>query len=409
MSRISIIADDARDMMDYFHNMDTPRKNFILRHAGALMEKAYGSHRNLTISKKSPLYLYKNISEYRNSTTVLEGVDGVPLIEGPYYQIVTNGDVYGIPNQFLHDVLRGPITTVNDYCQKVRYLEDWYSRYKNDSEKMVDLGIYNVYVYMANCLSAAYSMNDYMSPTNEIHGGSCDMFSYILNMIKHAIISPDSIDSEKITDGINSFYETTLGHRPNENAALVTLAKRYNLKYNLVDYTPVHNPVEDKGDLKPVTGEKFKGSDLYTIVNRLDRSNVPRIIQEMKSFKKWATEDSIINGDDYTVAIPDKDRYFDVAITGLMNNDLPFISAATDSRVIPVRGTSNQYYHFIIRNNKPLILYKLLPITGKDCRYFAISLDPSYEVIGEITKDPNVKTEFVYDNPREALGKFFAK
>ena len=94
-----------------------------------------------------------------------------------------------------------------------------------------------------------------------------------------------------------------------------------------------------------------------------------------------------------------------------LSNDLPFIASATDSRIIPVRsGTSNRYYHFIIKNNNPLILYKLLPVDSApniNTRYFAISLDPENELIGEITKDNNVTTEFVCENPNIALGKFF--
>ena len=60
-----------------------------------------------------------------------------------------------------------------------------------------------------------------------------------------------------------------------------------------------------------------------------------------------------------------------------------------------------------MRNNKPLLLYKLLPVDGGLSRYFAISLDPENELIGEITKDNNVTTEFVCENPNIALGKFF--
>ena len=232
---------------------------------------------------------------------------------------------------------------------------------------------------------------------------------YILNSVKKAILNPESVDVDKLSDNIDSFYETITGCSPTSNSVLVVLVEKYGINYssNHID-DRFNNFMKDKNLIKNIPSTRVKSSDLYDIVDRLDRSNIPRLIQQMTSFDKWSKEDKFINNNTVIDVMPDRASYFNTAITGLVGDDLPFITSATDSRVIPIRsGTSTKYYYFIMRNNKPLLLYKLLPVDGGLSRYFAISLDPENELIGEITKDNNVTTEFVCENPNIALGKFF--
>lgn len=406
-----ITPSDAKDMLDFYSAMDKPRKNFIMRNAGMLLETAYGTHRTITVSKRSPLYLYRDISRYKNPTIVLEGVDNDPLVENSYYQLLNAVLTNNLPDSLFYDILREPITSVAVYISKVIDLEEWYKRNPSAGNGNTEAIIFSMYMYMAQSLATAYKIPDSNYIINHTDIGSADMFVFILNTINKAILHPDNSDLSKLSDSIDSFYETITGCSPEQNSVLVSLIRKYGLKYVSGNTdTRFNDLMKNHNDLKPVPSTRVRCDDLYKIVDTLDRSNIPRMIQKMNSFKKWADEDKILNSNTVIDVMPDRGRYFNNAIIGLLKDDLPFITAATDSRVIPVRsGTSSRYYHFIMKNDKPLMLYKLLPVDGGESRYFAISLDPENEVFGEITKESEVKTEFVCESPNKALSSFFTE
>ena len=402
-----ISPDEARDMLEYYANLNKTRKNFVMNNLGIILETAYGTHRTITVSKKSPLYLHRNITKYKDPTILLEGVNEDPLLQNSYYTLLKAVLNSELPDFFRYGILEKPCNTISDYIENVRLIEDWYNQNRNTSNGEIEVLILSIYMYMIEVLSTGYAIDTYMNDSN--NNGSVDMFKYILNSVKKAILNPESVDVDKLSDNIDSFYETITGCSPTSNSVLVVLVEKYGINYssNHID-DRFNNFMKDKNLIKTIPSTRVKSSDLYDIVDRLDRSNVPRLIQQMTSFDKWSKEDKLINDNTVIDVMPDRASYFNTAITGLVGDDLPFITSATDSRVIPIRsGTSTKYYHFIMRNNKPLLLYKLLPVDGGLSRYFAISLDPENELIGEITKDNNVTTEFVCENPNIALGKFF--
>lgn len=402
-----ISPDEARDMLEYYANLNKTRKNFVMDNLGIILETAYGTHRTITVSKKSPLYLHRNITKYKDPTILLEGVNEDPLLQNSYYTLLKAVLNSELPDFFRHGILEKPCNTISDYIENVRLIEDWYNQNRNTSNGEIEVLILSIYMYMIEVLSTGYAIDTYMNDSN--NNGSVDMFKYILNSVKKAILNPESVDVDKLSDNIDSFYETITGCSPTSNSVLVVLVEKYGINYssNHID-DRFNNFMKDKNLIKPIPSTRVKSSDLYDIVDRLDRSNIPRLIQQMTSFDKWSKEDKLINANTVIDVMPDRSSYFNTAITGLVGDDLPFITSATDSRVIPIRsGTSTKYYHFIMRNNKPLLLYKLLPVDGGLSRYFAISLDPENELIGEITKDNNVTTEFDCENPNIALGKFF--
>lgn len=402
-----ISPDEARDMLEYYANLNKARKNFVMDNLGIILETAYGTHRTITVSKKSPLYLHRNITKYKDPTILLEGVNEDPLLQNSYYTLLKAVLNSELPDFFRHGILEKPCNTISDYIENVRLIEDWYNQNRNTSNGEIEVLILSIYMYMIEVLSTGYAIDTYMNDSN--NNGSVDMFKYILNSVKKAILNPESVDVDKLSDNIDSFYETITGCSPTSNSVLVVLVEKYGINYssNHID-DRFNNFMKDKNLIKPIPSTRVKSSDLYDIVDRLDRSNIPRLIQQMTSFDKWSKEDKAINDNTVINVMPDRASYFNTAITGLIGDDLPFITSATDSRVIPIRsGASTKYYYFIMRNNKPLLLYKLLPIDGGLSRYFAISLDPENELIGEITKDNNVTTEFVCENPNIALGKFF--
>ena len=402
-----ISPDEARDMLEYYANLNKRRKNFVMDNLGIILETAYGTHRTITVSKKSPLYLHRNITKYKDPTILLEGVNEDPLLQNSYYTLLKAVLNSELPEFFRHDILEKPCNTISDYIENVRLIEDWYNQNRNTSNGEIEVLILSIYMYMIEVLSTGYAIDTYMNDSN--NNGSVDMFKYILNSVKKAILNPESVDVDKLSDNIDSFYETITGCSPTSNSVLVVLVEKYGINYssNHID-DRFNNFMKDKNLIKKIPSVRVKSSDLYDIVDRLDRSNIPRLIQQMTSFDKWSKEDKFINNNTVIDVMPDRASYFNTAITGLIGDDLPFITSATDSRVIPIRsGTSTKYYYFIMRNDKPLLLYKLLPVDGGLSRYFAISLDPENELIGEITKDNNVTTEFVCENPNIALGKFF--
>lgn len=402
-----ISPDEARDMLEYYANLNKTRKNFVMNNLGIILETAYGTHRTITVSKKSPLYLHRNITKYKDPTILLEGVNEDPLLQNSYYTLLKAVLNSELPDFFRHGILEKPCNTISDYIENVRLIEDWYNQNRNTSNGEIEVLILSIYMYMIEVLSTGYAIDTYMNDSN--NNGSVDMFKYILNSVKKAILNPESVDVDKLSDNIDSFYETITGCSPTSNSVLVVLVEKYGINYssNHID-DRFNNFMKDKNLIKNIPSTRVKSSDLYDIVDRLDRSNIPRLIQQMTSFDKWSKEDKFINNNTVIDVMPDRASYFNTAITGLVGDDLPFITSATDSRVIPIRsGTSTKYYYFIMRNNKPLLLYKLLPVDGGLSRYFAISLDPENELIGEITKDNNVTTEFVCENPNIALGKFF--
>ncbi len=402
-----ISPDEARDMLEYYANLNKTRKNFVMDNLGIILETAYGTHRTITVSKKSPLYLHRNITKYKDPTILLEGVNEDPLLQNSYYTLLKAVLNSELPDFFRHGILEKPCNTISDYIENVRLVEDWYNQNRNTSNGEIEVLILSIYMYMIEVLSTGYAIDTYMNDSN--NNGSVDMFKYILNSVKKAILNPESVDVDKLSDNIDSFYETITGCSPTSNSVLVVLVEKYGINYssNHID-DRFNNFMKDKNLIKTIPSTRVKSSDLYDIVDRLDRSNIPRLIQQMTSFDKWSKEDKLINANTVIDVMPDRSSYFNTAITGLVGDDLPFVTSATDSRVIPIRsGTSTKYYHFIMRNNKPLLLYKLLPVDGGLSRYFAISLDPENELIGEITKDNNVTTEFVCENPNIALGKFF--
>lgn len=402
-----ISPDEARDMLEYYANLNKTRKNFVMNNLGIILETAYGTHRTITVSKKSPLYLHRNITKYKDPTILLEGVNEDPLLQNSYYTLLKAVLNSELPDFFRHGILEKPCNTISDYIENVRLIEDWYNQNRNTSNGEIEVLILSIYMYMIEVLSTGYAIDTYMNDSN--NNGSVDMFKYILNSVKKAILNPESVDVDKLSDNIDSFYETITGCSPTSNSVLVVLVEKYGINYNSNHIDDrFNNFMKDKNLIKNIPSTRAKSSDLYDIVDRLDRSNIPRLIQQMTSFDKWSKEDKLINDNTVIDVMPDRASYFNTAITGLVGDDLPFITSATDSRVIPIRsGTSTKYYHFIMRNNKPLLLYKLLPVDGGLSRYFAISLDPENELIGEITKDNNVTTEFVCENPNIALGKFF--
>lgn len=402
-----ISPDEARDMLEYYANLNKTRKNFVMDNLGIILETAYGTHRTITVSKKSPLYLHRNITKYKDPTILLEGVNEDPLLQNSYYTLLKAVLNSELPDFFRHGILEKPCNTISDYIENVRLIEDWYNQNRNTSNGEIEVLILSIYMYMIEVLSTGYAIDTYMNDSN--NNGSVDMFKYILNSVKKAILNPESVDVDKLSDNIDSFYETITGCSPTSNSVLVVLVEKYGINYNNNHIDDrFNNFMKDKNLIKNIPSTRVKSSDLYDIVDRLDRSNIPRLIQQMTSFDKWSKEDKLINANTVIDVMPDRSSYFNTAITGLVGDDLPFITSATDSRVIPIRsGTSTKYYHFIMRNNKPLLLYKLLPVDGGLSRYFAISLDPENELIGEITKDNNVTTEFVCENPNIALGKFF--
>lgn len=402
-----ITPDEARDMLEYYANLNKTRKNFVMDNLGIILETAYGTHRTITVSKKSPLYLHRNITKYKDPTILLEGVNEDPLLQNSYYTLLKAVLNSELPEFFRHGILEKPCNTISDYIENVRLIEDWYNQNRNNSNGEIEVLILSIYMYMIEVLSTGYAIDTYMNDSN--NNGSVDMFKYILNSVKKAILNPESADVDKLSDNIDSFYETITGCSPTSNSVLVVLVEKYGINYssNHID-DRFNNFMKDKNLIKKIPSVRVKSSDLYDIVDRLDRSNIPRLIQQMTSFDKWSKEDKFINNNTVIDVMPDRASYFNTAITGLVGDDLPFITSATDSRVIPIRsGTSTKYYYFIMRNDKPLLLYKLLPVDGGLSRYFAISLDPENELIGEITKDNNVTTEFVCENPNIALGKFF--
>lgn len=402
-----ISPDEARDMLEYYANLNKTRKNFVMDNLGIILETAYGTHRTITVSKKSPLYLHRNITKYKDPTILLEGVNEDPLLQNSYYTLLKAVLNSELPDFFRHGILEKPCNTISDYIENVRLIEDWYNQNRNTSNGEIEVLILSIYMYMIEVLSTGYAIDTYMNDSN--NNGSVDMFKYILNSVKKAILNPESVDVDKLSDNIDSFYETITGCSPTSNSVLVVLVEKYGINYssNHID-DRFNNFMKDKNLIKNIPSTRVKSSDLYDIVDRLDRSNIPRLIQQMTSFDKWSKEDKLINANTVIDVMPDRASYFNTAITGLVGDDLPFITSATDSRVIPIRsGTSTKYYYFIMRNDKPLLLYKLLPVDGGLSRYFAISLDPENELIGEITKDNNVTTEFVCENPNIALGKFF--
>nr|DAK89091.1 MAG TPA: hypothetical protein [Caudoviricetes sp.] len=402
-----ISPDEARDMLEYYANLNKTRKNFVMDNLGIILETAYGTHRTITVSKKSPLYLHRNITKYKDPTILLEGVNEDPLLQNSYYTLLKAVLNSELPDFFRHGILEKPCNTISDYIENVRLIEDWYNQNRNTSNGEIEVLILSIYMYMIEVLSTGYAIDTYMNDSN--NNGSVDMFKYILNSVKKAILNPESVDVDKLSDNIDSFYETITGCSPTSNSVLVVLVEKYGINYNSNHIDDrFNNFMKDKNLIKNIPSTRVKSSDLYDIVDRLDRSNIPRLIQQMTSFDKWSKEDKLINANTVIDVMPDRSSYFNTAITGLVGDDLPFVTSATDSRVIPIRsGTSTKYYHFIMRNNKPLLLYKLLPVDGGLSRYFAISLDPENELIGEITKDNNVTTEFVCENPNIALGKFF--
>lgn len=402
-----ISPDEARDMLEYYANLNKTRKNFVMNNLGIILETAYGTHRTITVSKKSPLYLHRNITKYKDPTILLEGVNEDPLLQNSYYTLLKAVLNSELPDFFRHGILEKPCNTISDYIENVRLIEDWYNQNRNTSNGEIEVLILSIYMYMIEVLSTGYAIDTYMNDSN--NNGSVDMFKYILNSVKKAILNPESVDVDKLSDNIDSFYETITGCSPTSNSVLVVLVEKYGINYNSNHIDDrFNNFMKDKNLIKNIPSTRVKSSDLYDIVDRLDRSNIPRLIQQMTSFDKWSKEDKLINDNTVIDVMPDRASYFNTAITGLVGDDLPFITSATDSRVIPIRsGTSTKYYYFIMRNNKPLLLYKLLPVDGGLSRYFAISLDPENELIGEITKDNNVTTEFVCENPNIALGKFF--
>ena len=402
-----ISPDEARDMLEYYANLNKRRKNFVMDNLGIILETAYGTHRTITVSKKSPLYLHRNITKYKDPTILLEGVNEDPLLQNSYYTLLKAVLNSELPEFFRHGILEKPCNTISDYIENVRLIEDWYNQNRNTSNGEIEVLILSIYMYMIEVLSTGYAIDTYMNDSN--NNGSVDMFKYILNSVKKAILNPESVDVDKLSDNIDSFYETITGCSPTSNSVLVVLVEKYGINYssNHID-DRFNNFMKDKNLIKKIPSVRVKSSDLYDIVDRLDRSNIPRLIQQMTSFDKWSKEDKFINNNTVIDVMPDRSSYFNTAITGLIGDDLPFITSATDSRVIPIRsGTSTKYYYFIMRNDKPLLLYKLLPVDGGLSRYFAISLDPENELIGEITKDHNVTSEFVCENPNIALGKFF--
>ena len=402
-----ISPDEARDMLEYYANLNKRRKNFVMDNLGIILETAYGTHRTITVSKKSPLYLHRNITKYKDPTILLEGVNEDPLLQNSYYTLLKAVLNSELPEFFRHGILEKPCNTISDYIENVRLIEDWYNQNRNTSNGEIEVLILSIYMYMIEVLSTGYAIDTYMNDSN--NNGSVDMFKYILNSVKKAILNPESVDVDKLSDNIDSFYETITGCSPTSNSVLVVLVEKYGINYssNHID-DRFNNFMKDKNLIKKIPSVRVRSSDLYDIVDRLDRSNIPRLIQQMTSFDKWSKEDKFINNNTVIDVMPDRSSYFNTAITGLIGDDLPFITSATDSRVIPIRsGTSTKYYYFIMRNDKPLLLYKLLPVDGGLSRYFAISLDPENELIGEITKDHNVTSEFVCENPNIALGKFF--
>lgn len=405
-----ITPEDARDMLDYYATMDKEKQKYIIQNSGLLLETAYGTHRTIRVSKKSPLYLCRGISRNMDSSIILEGTDNTPLVQSEYYQLLKAVLNSELPD-YIQSILRNPCTNMSKYIENVRAIEDWYTRNPNNGNENIEVLILSIYLYMADSLSVAYKIYSVMND-GDYEGGRCDVFKYILTNVRDSIIDPENANTEKLSDNIDSFYETITGCSPEQTCVLISLIKKFGLDYKSYNMdTKFNELMKDKSNLKELPNAKYKSSDLYKIVDILDRANIPRIIQKMRSFEKWSNEDSQLNSNVVVDVMPDKKRYFDNAITGLNSNDLPFITSATDSRIIPVRsGTSNRYYHFIIKNNNPLILYKLLPVDSDpniNTRYFAISLDPENELIGEITKDNNVTTEFVCENPNIALGKFF--
>lgn len=402
-----ITPDEARDMLEYFSNLDKPKKNFVMDNFGMILESAYGTHRTITVNERSPLYLYRNITRYKDPTIVLEGVRDDPLLQNSYYELLKAVLDNQLPEFFRHGILEKPCNTMSEYIENVRLIEDWYRQNPNNGNGEIEVLILSIYMYMAEVLSTGYTIDKHMNGDDS--NGSSDMFKYILNTVKKVILDPSSVDVEKLSDNIDSFYETTTGSSPTPDCVLVSLVRKYGVAYRSNNTDDRFNEfMKDKNMINKVPSTRVKSSELYDIVDRLDRANVPRLIQQMHSFEKWSNEDQALNSNTVIDVMPDRSKYFNTAITGLMNDDLPFITSATDSRVIPVRsGTSNRYYHFIMRNDKPLMLYKLLPVDGGSSRYFAISLDPENEVIGEITKNDNVKTEFVCESPNVALGEFF--
>lgn len=402
-----ITPEEARDMLDYYSTMDKTRQKYVMENSGMLLERAYGTHRTITMSRKSPLYNYRGISAYRNSTIILEGVDKDPLVQNSYYSLLNTILNNGLPDNYLYQALRGPIKTVSEYIDRVRDLENWYKRNPNSDN---DILIFNIYSYITEALVTSYKIDDRLYDDHSKDEGSVEMFRFILNTVKKSVLDPSTANTEKLSDAIDSFYETITGSSPDPNCVLLSLIRRCGLSYDSGNNDDrFKNFMKDKNIIKEIPSTRINSSKLYDIVDRLDRSNVPKVIQQMRSFEKWSNEDDIVNGNVVMSIMPNKSDYFNNAIVCLFDDDLSFVTSATNSRIIPVRSSnSNHYYHFIEKNGKPLILYKLLPVDGGGSpRYFAISLDPENDVIGEITKDPDVHTEFVCESPNKALGQFF--
>lgn len=402
-----ITPEDARDMLDYYSTMDKDRQNYVMENSGMLLEKAYGTHRTITMSRKSPLYNYRGVSRYRNSTIILEGVDDDPLVQNSYYSLLNTILNDKLPDNYLYQVLKKPIRSVEEYIENIRLLEDWYRR---STDKTTDVLVFNIYAYMVEALSTSYKVDNQLYESEFKDEGSVEMFRFILNTVKEAVLNPANANVEKLSDAIDSFYETITGSSPDPNCVLLSLIRRCGLSYDSNNNDDrFKNFMKDKNIIKEIPSSRINSSKLYEIVDRLDRSNVPKAIQRMHSFEKWSDEDNIINSNVVMNVMPNKSDYFNNAIVCLFDDDLSFVTSATNSRIIPVRSSnSNHYYHFIEKNGKPLILYKLLPVDGGGSpRYFAISLDPENDIIGEITKDPDVHTEFVCESPNKALGQFF--